>query len=98
MPQRSHLLRPNQPRSAPAVFVVPANPYIDCADLFPPIFKLGTRNVEGRRCDKMVKHDRVLLAPSETGNGFQVIIVKEVICHSLPRRCTIEWSINQLCR
>jgi hypothetical protein len=45
--------------------------------LFPPFFKLFTRDVKRRRRNQMVEDDVVLFAPAECAEMIEIIVVEK---------------------
>jgi hypothetical protein len=58
----------NPPKSAPAIPVVPINVSIVDTDFAPPVGKFWSRDIKRGGRDQVIEHNRVLLAPAETGN------------------------------
>ena len=54
--------------------------YLDIfrTDVFPPIFKIFTRNIIRGRGDQVIEDDVVLLSPAEGAEMIQIIIVEEL--------------------
>src|SRR4051812_23515637 len=83
--------------TAPAVFVVPADLNLGCVDQAPPILKLCPRNIKRSGCNEMVKDYGVLLAPAESSDRVQIIIVEQSLGNCSSSRNTIHWPVKQLC-